>query len=80
MLRRLGHWECQQGAVQGQSGTTTLLGMTRVAGTEESVSGKVALQINVDHGSGDIARLPTPGIADSLEMERWLGRGRAQKP
>lgn len=47
---------------------------------EESFSGKVALQINVGRGGGDAARLPPPGIADSLEKERWLGRGRAQKP
>lgn len=29
------------------------------------------------HGGGDAARLPTPSIADSMEKERWLGRGRA---
>lgn len=48
-----------------------------MADTEEGVSGKVALQINVGCGGGDAARLSPPGIADSLEKERWLSRGRA---
>lgn len=42
---------------------------------EGSVSGKAALQVNVGHGGGDAAWLPTPGIGDSLEKERWQEKG-----
>lgn len=57
----MGHWECQRGTVQGQSGTTTLLGMTRSGRYQREVSqGRLALQVNVGHGGGDAAWLPTP--------------------